>query len=431
MYGKFLQYLRLIVALAVAGLCFYGFFKHTYPVQIFNTQFIPAVQNALICGTITALIIVGVLLLITLIFGRIYCSTLCPLGLYQEFLTFLFRPFYKKRKFQPAKHSAFAYFLAAVLFGTLLGGTVVLLRMLDPYSIAGSALSGAWFGIGFLAALTVLVFFKKRYFCTNLCPVGTILGILAKFSPFKIRVNTEKCKACGLCAHSCPCSSIDFANHSVNNETCIKCFRCLSHCRHGALYYGLPPAKPQPFNLKRRQLLISGAVLLTLGAAFKGGIELAKIIGAKVKNVLLPAGAKNPADFANRCLNCNLCVRNCRMHIIKPATAEIPFVHLEYGDSHCAFNCHKCSEVCPSGAIKKISLKTKQKTKIANAVVNEEVCIRCGVCTYECPRRAITQQDGQPPLIHFEACIGCGACAGACPAKAITIEPVNQQIVLN
>lgn len=433
MKNKILICGRFLAALAVLVLCVLAFYRHTYPLNIFDFQFTAALQSGLISGFGLGLFLFAALVILTLLFGRIYCAFLCPLGIYQEILTILFHPFYKKRKSSilPAKHYVFAYFLAAVLFGTFFGGTVLLLRMLDPYSVSGSTFTGAYFGLGFALALAVLVFFKKRFFCTNICPVGAVLGLISRFSLFKIRIDENKCKMCSLCAKSCPCGSIDFKNHTVNNETCIKCFKCLCSCEHAALYYGVPKSKPVEFSLKRRQLLTAGAVLLVFGAAFKGGITLSKKIASKVKNVILPAGAGNPKDFANRCLNCNLCVQNCRMKIIKPATKEIPFVHLDYGQSaYCAYNCHKCSSVCPSGAIKRINLKQKQNTKIANAVINEDLCIKCGVCSFECPKKIIIKKRGEFPVVQFDKCIGCGKCASVCPAKAIKIEPAPEQISL-
>lgn len=431
MKNKILIYGRLLIAVAVLILCGLAYLAHIYPAKIFDWQLTAALQSGLIFGLGIGLILFLVVLILTLIFGRVYCSTLCPLGLYQEFLTILFKPFYQKRKNKPQIHYITAYFLMAVMFGSLFGGTVVCLRMIDPYSVAGNALSSSWFGLGFIVALTVLVFFKQRFFCTNICPVGAILGLISRFSWLKIRIDSDKCTKCGLCARSCPCRSIDCENHRVNNETCVKCFKCLSHCHNSSLYYGLPKTEKIAFSAKRRQFIVSGLVLATFGAAFKGGAELAKIISTKTKKVILPAGGSKPEIFANRCLNCNLCVKSCPMKIIKPATTEIPFVHLDYNEDFCDFNCHKCSEVCPSGAIKRISLLQKKKTKIATAVVNNDVCVQCGLCAHTCPRQIIIKKENAFPVIRYDECIGCGMCASVCPVKAIEIEPVLEQLVLH
>ncbi|MBR1648105.1 MAG: 4Fe-4S binding protein [Alphaproteobacteria bacterium] len=431
MKNSILIYTRFLAAITVSVLCGLAFFGHFYDFKIFDMQFTAALQSGIIFGLGLSAALFAAVVLVTVLFGRVYCSTLCPLGLYQELLTIAFKPFYKKRKQHLAKHYAAAYFLAAVLFGTLAGGTAFLLRYIDPYSIAGNALSLAPFGLGFVGCLAVLVFFKKRFFCTNICPVGAALGVISRFSPAKIRIDETKCKTCGLCAKACPCGAIDFKNHTVDNETCVKCFKCLSYCRHKALYYGLKQSQPVKFSFKRRQLLKNGAVLLVFGAALKGGIELTKKIASAVKKAILPAGSSSTAEFANRCLNCNLCVANCPMKIIHPATPEIPFVHLDYGEKYCDFDCHKCSQICPSGAIKRLSLKEKQNTKIATAVVNEDVCIGCGLCVFACPKQIIVKEEGGHPYIPFDGCIGCAKCAASCPVKAIGMEAIDKQITLS
>ena len=421
---------RFLVALIVLILCGLAFWGKFYYIKIFDFQLVPALQNGIISGLSMSFVLLIVVILLTLLFGRIYCSTLCPLGLYQELLMLLFKPFYKGHVLQPSKHYPLAYFLMAVSFGTLFGGTVVLLRVLDPYSLAGNAMSLAYFGLGFITVLTLLVFFKKRFFCTNICPVGAFLGLISRFSFMKICINKDKCSKCTLCVKSCPCGSIDLTNHTVLNETCVKCFRCLNKCSHNALYYGVPQTEKVKFNSKRRQFLLAGLVLATFGAAFRGGIELSEKVASKIKKVIIPAGSGSVQDFANSCLNCNLCVQNCPMKIIKPATVDKPFVHLDYGKAFCNYNCHKCSEVCPSGAIKRITLAEKQNTKIANAVISEEVCIKCGVCAMECPKQIIIKEQGEFPIIQFDKCIGCGKCASSCPVKAISIEGIDKQIIL-
>lgn len=428
MKNKILIYSRLLISFIVFILCGLAFYGHFYPLKIFDLQFTAALQNGLLSGFGLGLFLFFTIILLTLLFGRIYCSMLCPLGIYQDILTFLFKPFYKKHK--PTQHYIFAYFLAAVLLGTLCRGTVVWLRRFDPYTLTSSALSGSWFGLGFMAALAILVFCKKRFFCTNICPVGAVLGVISRFSLFKIHFNKEKCNRCGWCASVCPCDAIDIENGTVNNETCIKCFKCLNCCQHTALSYGLAPVKPVAFSMKRRQLLVSSAVIILFGAAFRGGITLAQKVASKVKKAILPAGAQSAEKFANRCLNCNLCVANCPLKIIKPADEQIPFVHLTYELYFCDFNCRKCAEVCPSGAIQRLTLAQKQKTKIANAVINKEICIKCGLCEGECPRHIVEMNAGDFPQIHAEKCIGCGACATVCPVQAIRIEPVDQQITL-
>lgn len=423
--SKYYRYLRAIIAIMAGLAAIAAFVGLAYPVKIFDVQFSALLQRVLVNFSVAAAVLFAVLLVITLLFGRIYCSTLCPLGLYQEFLMLIFR---RKVKIQPNR--PYKYWLAAVIWGTFIGGTVYLLRLFDPYTLFGSAISLSTLGISVLLILAVLVWCKGRFFCTNICPVGTVLGLISKHSLCKIYVDKNMCVACGSCAAKCPTGSIDFKNKTVNNETCIKCLRCMSGCRKGGVHYGIEPTEKTSFNPSRRQFLAGSAVLALFAVALKNGIDLSKNITAKIKNVILPAGAGNAEDFANRCLNCNLCVQNCPMKIIKKANADYPVVHLDYSDSFCDYNCNKCSLICPSGALKRLSLAEKQKTQLGVAIIDEDVCIKCGLCAMKCPRQAITKEDGEYPHINPNNCIGCGCCQNGCPVKAITISANKQQKTL-
>lgn len=420
-----LFYLRTAFASAFGILCLVGITGLFYPVRIFDIQFTALAQRILVDFSLTALILLSILLLTTLIFGRVYCSVLCPFGLFQEFLMFIFRRPVAKRRNRPYK-----YLLAAVVFGILAGGTAVLIRLIDPYALFGSAADGAWIGITAAVIITILVFFAGRFFCSHICPVGTVLGLLSRRAHNKIFIDDNLCISCGLCASSCPTASIDFQNKSVNNETCIKCFRCLGTCRRHSIYYGVPPKAPVPFSPARRRLLIGGGIVAAFALAAKSGIELSRLTTAKIKKAILPAGAGNAEDFANRCLNCNLCVQNCPMKIIKKASADYPVVHIDYGESFCDYDCRNCSSVCPSGAIRRLSLPEKQKTQIGIAAIDENICIKCGLCVMKCPRQIIRKENGGFPQISADECIGCGACRSACPVKAINISAVDRQKIL-
>ena len=426
---KPLQKIRITAALIVAILCIAGFLGLFYPVKIFNFNLVPLIQKIIIDFTVVSGILLLLLIAITLIFGRIYCSTICPLGLLQEFFLLLFR----RKKLPAQKNTPFKYFLAALTFGSLLGGTAVLMRLIDPYSVSGTAAGGALYGICILTAIALLTWLKGRFFCTNICPVGAVLGLMSRFSLNKININPDACVACGLCAQKCPSGCIDFKNKTVDNETCIKCFKCLSLCHNHGIFYGSTPKhrNSQPFNPGRRRFIAGTAAMVLFATAFKGGLNLSKGIARKVKNIIVPPGAVSADRLAEKCLNCNLCVTNCPMKIIKKADNEFPAVHIKYQKSFCDYNCNKCSEVCPSGAIRSIALPEKQKTQIGLAAVNEDSCIQCGLCVMECPRSAITKPQGEFPQINPGECIGCGACQAVCPVSAIKVGTVNRQKILN
>lgn len=206
------------------------------------------------------------------------------------------------------------------------------MRLIDPYSVSGTAAGGALYGICILTAIALLTWLKGRFFCTNICPVGAVLGLMSRFSLNKININPDACVACGLCAQKCPSGCIDFKNKTVDNETCIKCFKCLSLCHNHGIFYGSTPKhrNSQPFNPGRRRFIAGTAAMVLFATAFKGGLNLSKGIARKVKNIIVPPGAVSADKLAEKCLNCNLCVTNCPMKIIKKADNEFPAVHIKY-----------------------------------------------------------------------------------------------------
>ena len=414
-------FIRLTIAGIVgilAILAIYGI----YPVKIMDLQFSAILQRTIVNFSWIAVGIFAGIVILTLLFGRFYCSTICPFGILQEFAALLFR----KKGSEPQKNLPVKYFIAAITFGALIGGSVLLIRYVDPYTMFGSAISLSIVGLIFTFAVLALVFFKNRYFCTNICPVGAILGLISKISLNKIYINDEKCVSCGLCAKSCPSGCINHKEKNVDNETCVKCLKCLGECRKNAIKFGTQPVK---FNPKRRDLIIATSVLVVLGGAVKAGVEISKNFAKKVRDIILPAGAINANRMANKCLNCNLCIKNCPNKILTKADEKFPAVHIDYskGEGFCKFDCNKCSQVCPSGAIKGISLEEKQKTRIAMAAFNKEICTRCGICGKICPTNAISLDDKNEPFLDGSKCIGCGKCAKSCPNKAIEIFGVNEQ----
>ena len=162
----------------------------------------------------------------------------------------------------------------------------------------------------------------------------------------------------------------------------------------------------------------------------KAGTILKDRLVEKLKDVILPAGAGDKERFFNKWLNCNLCVENCPQKILVKSDNEYGAVHIDYSKGSCDYNCHKCSEVCPSGAIKKISLEEKQKTRIAMAMINGDKCAKCGQCYEVCPVHAIIKTDDNTPLLNASKCIGCGNCKKACHFGAIEIFAIKEQKTL-
>lgn len=229
-----------------------------------------------------------------------------------------------------------------------------------------------------------------------------------------------------MCEKNCPSGCINSKEKTVDNETCVKCLKCLQVCPKGGMSLGKTPTSEVKFSPKRRQIIIGATALAVFGAMVKTGLVLKDKIVEKLKDIILPPGAVSKERFANKCYNCNLCVENCPNKILVKADENFPVVHIDYEKGFCKFDCTKCGEVCPTGAIKRLKLEEKQKTRIAMAMILDEKCTKCGLCKEACPTGAIMKIDGKT-ILNAQKCIGCGACKNACRSQAIEIFPIKEQ----
>ena len=321
------------------------------------------------------------------------------------------------------------YFIAAGVYGALFGYGAMFLRYVDPYTIFGSAITLSIFGIVATLIVLAVVFFKDRFFCSNICPIGAVLGLLSKISLNKIKIDKEKCVSCSMCEKNCPTGSINSKEKAVDNVTCVKCLKCLSVCKKDAIGYGIKKKEDCKFSLKRRDFIYSISALALFGAIYKASLEYGKKVAYRIKNIILPPGAVSEEEFSKKCLNCNLCVNNCPNKIIQKANKDFSFIHIDYskGEGYCKFDCSECSKNCPSGAIRKIKQDEKQNTRIAMAILNREKCLNCSICMTKCPKGAIYKDDNNIVTIDPSKCIGCARCAKECPNGAIDIFAIQNQ----
>ena len=420
--------IRLSIALIIFILAIIAMAGLFYPVHIFDIQLTPVLQRVFCDFSIIALVLFISVAVITLLFGRIYCSLICPMGIFQEIICLI----RNKNNNETGKSYPFKYFIAALTMGLLIGGSALFIRYIDPYTLFGSAATLSLTGIIAIIIIGVLAVFKNRLFCTDICPVGCILGLLAKVSLFKIYIEKDKCMSCSLCERSCPAGCIDSKEQTVRNETCIKCFKCLGKCYKNAIKYGIKPKEEIKFNIKRRELIISASALIVFAGTIKYGLAEAGKAVKKFKDIILPPGAFNPQRMFNKCLNCNLCIEACPNKILTKANDNFGAVHINYeqGEKYCKYDCNECSKVCPSGAIKRIPLEEKQHTRIAMAVINQDKCTGCGICNIECPAKAIYRDENGKSIINASKCIGCGACKKSCNFSAIEIFAIKEQKVI-
>lgn len=445
-------------------------------------QLLPALL-ALNLGVVAALAIV------TLLFGRIYCSVVCPLGVLQDGAAALGKQARKNRyAHSPEKkrlryglftlfvialaahvhaivillapYSTYGRFVQTLLAPLYRGGNNLLARFaerMDSYALypVENWLPGvaALLPLAVVALICVLAWRNGRTWCNTACPVGTMLGFLSRFSWMKPVIDTSKCNGCGLCARNCKAACIDPKSHTIDYSRCVDCMDCLEVCRKGAIRYtrrraALPEKSGETADKGRRSFLI-GAGLLAAGAVraqekikMDGG--LAAVSEQKIperKTPIVPPGAEGLKHFGIHCTGCQLCVAACPNRVLRPSTDLSRLMQPEssYEHGYCRPECTKCSEVCPTGAIRKITAADKSATQIGHAVWIRENCValtdgvECGNCARHCPAGAISMIPADPqradspkiPAVNTERCIGCGACENLCPARpfsAIYVE---------
>ena len=463
---------------------------HTWLGWMAKIQFLPAVL-ALNFGVVAALVI------LTLLFGRVYCSVICPLGVMQDIISWIHGKTKKKNRFRfsysPAKNILRYGVLALFIAGLLLGAHSIAI-LIAPYSaygrIAGNLLAPlyqwannffAWIAeradsyafystevwlrslpTFIIAAVTFVIIFilawrNGRTWCNTICPVGTVLGFLSRFSFFAPAIDTDKCRNCGLCGKQCKAACINMKEHEIDLSRCVACMDCIDACKDGAIHYvrrksSKNAAKTESRNETpdkgRRAFIASSAIAMTAAASTKAQIKgdgglapVSRSLKPERNTPVVPAGSKSLKNFTDHCTACQLCVSVCPNQVLRPSTSLDTFMMPEMGfeRGYCRPECTLCSEICPAGAIKPVSRVEKSSIQVGIAVINLDNCIvntdgvHCGNCSKHCPANAIRMVRKEPdsdnwlriPTVNENRCIGCGACENVCPARplaAIHIE---------
>jgi polyferredoxin len=436
-------------------------------------QFLPAVMALNV-------VVVIVLIALTLVFGRIYCSVICPLGVFQDLLARFRR---KKNKYGYSKEVKWLRYPMLVVFVIAgVAGIGSLFQLLAPYSAygriatmifqpiwkAGNNLlamaaehydSYAFYTIDtwmrslpvfIIAAVTLVVLFVLawrggRTYCNTICPVGTILSFFARFSWLKIHFDEDKCKNCSLCSKNCKAACIDFKTHTVDYSRCVVCGNCIDSCKFGALKYGsekgkVKSEKSDAVDASKRSFLVASALVSTAALAQKkeklmdGGLaDIEDKVAPERQTPLTPPGSLSFQNLATRCTGCQLCVSECPNQVLRPSSdlLHLMLPEMSYEHGYCRPECTRCSQVCPAGAIKEIDKIEKTSVQIGHAVWIKKNCVvltdevECGNCARHCPSGAIEmvqldENDEESPLIpaiNEAACIGCGACEYVCPSR--------------
>ncbi len=461
----------MLMAITLLFLDFTGTISH-YLGFLAKIQFLPAIM-ALNIGVIVAII------LLTALFGRFYCSLICPLGIWQDLIARLGRRGKKANKYRYVKaKNLLRYSLLALFTLLMLLGFNSLAIIIAPYSAYGRMVQNLFAPIyllgnnllaylaerldsyafypqeiwlrslpTFIVALATFLLLAVwawrggRTYCNTICPVGTFLGFIAKFSLFRPVIDQEKCVSCGLCARRCKAACIDIAHKSIDMSRCVACLNCLSNCQKGAIKYRLAPgASKAPLSVERRGLLLAIPTIFLSRLAraddklTDGGLAPLKPRHSPKRGEfsLKPAGSKSFANFSRRCTACQLCVANCPSAVLRPATRLKEFMQpeMDFTRGFCRPECTKCTEICPTGAITPLTMAEKSSIQIGHAVWIKALCLpvaegtKCGNCARHCPNGAIEmiEIDGEKgkievPAVDSERCIGCGACEYVCPVR--------------
>ena len=439
-------------------------------------------------------IVIAFLLVLTVACGRIYCSIICPLGIMQDIFGWLGKKAKKNRYTYSKAISWLRYGMLAIFILTIVAGVGTIVQLLAPYSTFGiiatnllqpvyqagnnvlAAIAEQYDSYAFyhseiwlrsavslviaiimLLLLAVLAWRNGRTYCNTMCPVGTLLGMLSRWSFLKVHFDVEKCKNCSLCTKNCKAACIDYKTHTVDASRCVVCGDCISVCKHGALKYdhnsgGQSPRAERTEGTvpegRRRSFLISSALLTTAALAqqkdkiMDGGLaEIQDKVAPERQTPLTPPGSLSAQNMALRCTGCQLCISECPNQVLRPSDDLLHLMQptMGYERGYCRPECNRCSEVCPTGAIKPIRHEDKASTQIGHAVWIKKNCIpltdgvECGNCARHCPVGAIEMVPSDPdneespyvPAVNESRCIGCGACEYLCPARpfsAIYVE---------
>lgn len=473
-FAGFFLTLYLVTTLAMGGL-----YLKLYPGTLFlELDPLHGLGTALTTGVVFSGLLLGlVTVIVTLIFGRVWCSWVCPLGILQDIAGVRPKDQSERGARLRNRYRAIYHLKYGLLIGLLGLAALGILQtgLLDPIAfltrsvvatlfpalshlgvplgrVVPLSLGGVLLGV-LLVLVLVLPRFLPRAFCRTVCPLGALLGLLARYSLFRIHRDEEKCSNCGACQRVCPGAADPHTKLRVSE--CTVCFNCMSACPEGAISYSLLPSRATenrahaPDLTRRRALAAAGASVVSYGILSSSVSSRSQPHGALIR----PPGALAEPDFLAKCLKCDACIKVCPTNVLQPAgLAEggfealwTPVLKNQIG--YCEPTCTECGHHCPTGAIRPLSLAERTgkppfpaPVRIGTAFIDRGRClpwasgVPCIVCEEVCPvsPKAITAErarvfvgateEGQPryrtvlrPYVNPARCIGCGVCENKCP----------------
>ncbi len=442
--------------------------------------------NFIATHTITAIFLLSVIpLFLSLIFGRFFCGWICPMGTINHFFSWLFRRKTPARvepvdkKLLKLKYIILLIVIVMTLFGTNIGG------WLDPFSLltrsttlvvnptlnyltetslkAGAKDTGiiskslkpiynftkekvlpnkqrGYLQSVFIGLIFFLIiisnYYKRRFYCNYICPLGALYGLFSKFSLLNLKVDAKSCKECNICSAGCTYNGSPFKDY-LKSE-CMVCYNCEDDCPPDSIYtkFKFKSGMGNKIDLGRRRVagsIVSGIFLSSLPRI--SGVSI-----SKTHPFERPPGSVSEEEFLDKCIRCGECMQACPTNFIQPAFFEtgidgIWTPILEAMTGYCEYECYRCTQVCPTKAIENLTLKQKKEFKMGTAVIVKDRCYtyadgyNCAVCEEHCPIpdkairfREVETWNFEGKLVKVkqiyvvpDLCTGCGICENVCP----------------
>jgi ferredoxin len=467
-----------LILLALLFIDFRKSFSPEFYQWAVSLQFVPTLLRTI---TVTGVWAFGfaIVLVLTLLFGRVYCSVLCPLGVFQDFISWISGKTKKKRRYK--YHKAWRIgrnLILSIVLLPLLFGSITLVTLLDPYSLFGRIATTVFkpvavmlnniLAAGFakldiysllygydlipvhpailvittlvLTGIVVASYSRGRLYCNTVCPVGTFLGWLSHISLFKIAISKNDCTRCGKCARVCKAECIEVKTHKIDYSRCVACYNCLTVCSDHAMTY--MPSKRGSFEPPVAMVSAGKNVKKSkLADPSKRDFLVTSIVGiAALYGFKAPEPQKDPL----------------KKRVIKPkGFSTVPEIKksavsppgsksVERFNKICT-GCSLCVSACPTKVLQPAFMQYGLIGMMQPYMdYHKGLCeFNCTVCSEVCPTGAIVPvsteakhllQLGQ---VHFEKknCIvetektDCGACSEHCPTKAVHMVPYGKLFI--
>ena len=373
-------------------------------------------------------------IVLTIILGRFFCGWICPFGSLHQFVGYLGNRrkttaqkirLNKYRKAQCIKYFILIFFLFMAAFPSL--AATLQTGLLDPIplvtrsfnllslpiidrsvnfvSVTTRFYEGAWLILAIFLTAVLLNLVIPRFYCRFICPLGALFAIISRFAIWRIGKKQTECSNCKLCEKACEGACQPSGNIRISE--CVLCFNCREECRDELIVYQTRPSLAGEItnpDVSRRGFVLS----LASGIFAVPAVRLSNKLGSNWQHTIIrPPGALPEEEFLKRCIKCGQCMRACPTNVIQPGGIQAglenlwtPVLNNRIGSSGCQLNCVACGQMCPTSAIRPITLAEKHglgefadvgPIKIGTAFLDRNRCLPwamdkpCIVCEENCP----------------------------------------------